>query len=91
MAETSTIQAEDLHLALRDGAQDADESFRAAKARIVDEFERSYIERLLVSCSGNITLAAQMAKKNRRAFFELIRKRGISIERFRDAAEQATR
>jgi DNA-binding NtrC family response regulator len=83
MAGTSTIQAEDLHLSGRDASADADDSFRAAKRRIVDEFERCYIERLLVSCAGNITLAALMAKKNRRAFFELIRKHGISTERFR--------
>lgn len=91
MAETSTIHAEDLHLPLRDASQDTEESFRAAKARIVDAFERCYIERQLVSCSGNITLAAQMAKKNRRAFFELIRKHGISPDRFRGGAHNIAR
>ena len=83
MAETSTIQTEDLQLPIRRASLDAEESFRAAKARIVDAFERCYIERLLVSSHGNITQAAQMAKKNRRAFFELIRKHAISTERFR--------
>jgi len=86
MADTATIQAEDLQLPLHEGPLDAEESFRSAKSRIVDAFERCYIERLLVSSHGNITLAAQMAKKNRRAFFELIRKHGISTERFRAAS-----
>ena len=83
MAETSTIQAEDLQLPVRTASLDAEQSFRAAKARTVDAFERCYIERLLASSRGNITLAAQMAKKNRRAFFALIRKHGISTDRFR--------
>ncbi len=85
MAETSTIKAEDLDLPLSNEAPGTDTSFRAAKAHIVDAFERHYIERLLSFASGNITVAAQMAKKNRRAFFELIRKHDISIDRFRAA------
>lgn len=60
-----------------------DESFQSAKARLVSDFERLYIERLLVRSSGNIAQAARSAKKNRRAFFELMRKHGIDAERFR--------
>jgi two-component system response regulator GlrR len=59
------------------------ESFRHAKARIVNDFERHYIERLLAISGGNIAQAARSAKKNRRAFFELMRKHGIDAERFR--------
>jgi two-component system response regulator GlrR len=61
----------------------AGESFRTAKDRVVQQFERNYIENLLVACEGNITHAAQEAKKNRRAFFELIRKHHIELQRFR--------
>ena len=59
------------------------ESFRQAKARMVDEFERSYLERLLVRYDGNVTRAAGAAAKNRRAFFELMKKHHIESERFR--------
>ena len=59
------------------------ESFQEAKARVVRQFERSYIEKLLVANQGNITRAAQAAKKNRRAFWELIRKHEIDVQRFR--------
>lgn len=62
------------------------ESFRAAKGRVVQQFERSYIEHLLASCRGNVTQAAQQAGKNRRAFFELMRKYAIEAARFRDGA-----
>jgi two-component system response regulator GlrR len=61
------------------------ESFRAAKAQVVRQFERSYIEQVLASAAGNITHAARAAKKNRRAFFALVRKHGIELERFRNS------
>ena len=59
------------------------ESFRDAKARVVDRFERSYLEGLLAAHQGNVTRAACVAKKNRRALFELIRKHGIDPSRYR--------
>jgi DNA-binding NtrC family response regulator len=61
-----------------------DESFRAAKARVVENFERSYIEQLLASNAGNVTHAARAAKKNRRAFFELMRKYKIESDAYRE-------
>ncbi|OWQ45453.1 hypothetical protein CDL60_19585 [Roseateles noduli] len=88
MSGTATLHVDDLQLPA-DGAWMTPESFRAAKSRIVDAFERNYIERLLAVCHGNITQAARLAKKNRRALFELIRKHGISPERFRAAGDTA--
>jgi two-component system, NtrC family, response regulator GlrR len=61
----------------------ADESFRAAKARVVQSFERAYIEQMLSTCAGNVSHAARMAKKNRRAFWELLRKHRIDPQPFR--------
>jgi two-component system, NtrC family, response regulator GlrR len=62
-----------------------DDSFQAAKARVVEQFERSYIEQILIACDGNITHAAQAAKKNRRALWELMRKHRIEAKRFRSS------
>lgn len=56
------------------------ESFKRAKERVVREFERTYIEHLLRTHSGNVTKAAKAAEKNRRAFWELIRKHRIDTE-----------
>ena len=68
-----------------------DASFRAAKNRVVRQFERGYIERLLASCGGNVTHAAIQAGKNRRAFFELMRKHDIAAAQFRGTdAPQST-
>lgn len=61
-------------------------TFQEMKARVIEDFERGYIETLLIRTRGNVTHAAQAAGKNRRAFFELIRKHGIVPERFRSAA-----
>ena len=61
----------------------ADESFRQAKARVVADFEKSYVEHLLVSHEGNISGAARAAHKNRRAFWQLIRKHRIDVRRFK--------
>ncbi|HTG14343.1 MAG TPA: sigma 54-interacting transcriptional regulator [Blastocatellia bacterium] len=61
-------------------------SFREAKARMINQFEKTYISGLLVANEGNITKAAQAARKNRRAFFELMRKHNIQGRSFKAGA-----
>jgi two-component system, NtrC family, response regulator GlrR len=58
-------------------------SFQEGKARAVSEFEQHYIKGLLIANRGNITRAAKAANKNRRAFWELIRKHRIDVSVFR--------
>ena len=58
-------------------------SFQEAKARAVIEFEKSYIQGVLASTSGNISKASRRANKNRRAFWELIRKHHIDVQALR--------
>jgi two-component system response regulator GlrR len=53
-------------------------SVREAKALQVERFERQYLTDLLDVHGGNISRAARAARKNRRAFFELLRKHGLS-------------
>jgi len=67
------------------GTAQGPESFQRAKARIVDDFERVYLERMLALHEGNVTRAAGAAAKNRRAFFELMKKHQIDSARFRSA------
>ena len=59
--------------------------FREAKAQAVESFERHYLEALLARSGGNISRAAREAHKNRRAFFELLRRRDIDPARYRAA------
>ncbi len=72
-------------IVLPDQSQGTEESFRQAKTRFVNKFEREYIQNLLISHGGNISKAAQAAHKNRRAFWELIRKHHINVQAFRPA------
>jgi DNA-binding NtrC family response regulator len=82
LSEGEVIEGDDL--SLPDSAMSAHPtSFREAKTR----FERTYIEDLLVAHDGNISRAARAANKNRRAFWELIRKHQIDVSRFRPKAK----
>ncbi len=85
LAQGPAVQIGDIEL---DGSAapeaDTPASFRQAKARAVEAFERGYLENLLAQCGGNISRAARSAQKNRRAFFELMRRHDIDADRFRN-------
>lgn len=57
------------------------EPFKAAKARAVSAFERSYLSELISACDGNVSKAARHAQKNRRAFFALLKKYNMTSAR----------
>lgn len=63
------------------------ESLKQAKAREIARFEKNYVQSLLSSCGGNITRAAQVAQKNRRAFWQLIQKHQIEVARFKSTVK----
>ena len=86
LSPAGTLDARDIDLPLPTPDVKPTEEFQAMKARVVQNFERSYIESILSSTHGNITEAARVAGKNRRALFELIRKHEITPASFRPAA-----
>ena len=57
-------------------------NFKAAKARAVADFERSYIEALLAKSRGNLSLASRMSGKDRSDLGKLLRKHGIARQDF---------
>jgi len=59
------------------GAPDAPIRYREARARVLEDFERRYVEDALVRHENNITRAAREAGKDRRAFGRLVKKLGI--------------
>jgi two-component system response regulator GlrR len=81
MCEENLI--EETHLQLAQGTPVAEPGFRQAKANVVTQFEKNYIQSVLRAHAGNITRAAVAVKKNRRAFWQLIRKHGIDVECFK--------
>jgi two-component system, NtrC family, response regulator GlrR len=80
--EGDLIREPAIHLS-RPAGSPAPESFQKAKARAVALFEAAYIRDLLLAYKGNISQAAKAADKDRRAFWELIRKHGIDATLFR--------
>jgi DNA-binding NtrC family response regulator len=59
------------------------ESFQSVKREAIAQFEKKYIQGLLYTHQGNITKAAEAARKNRRAFWQLMRKYGIDARSFK--------
>jgi two-component system response regulator GlrR len=76
LSSDGVISAESLML-----ATDGDEvpSFKDAKRA----FETRYVEGLLRRCSGNISRAARLAKKDRKDFYDVIRRTGVNPSEFR--------
>jgi ActR/RegA family two-component response regulator len=48
------------------------------------DFERRYIQQVLSLAQGNISEAARVASKHRRAFWQLIRKHRIDTHHYRE-------
>ena len=85
MSEADLIKESELLLSHPD-APSSRAPFKEAKAKVVEQFEKSYIQGLLVAFQGNITKAARAANKNRRAFWQLIRKHHIDVRDFKTSA-----
>jgi len=76
LAGDGAVSAEALLL-----AKDAEEvpSFKEAKRA----FETRYVVGLLRRCAGNISRAARLAKKDRKDFYDVIRRTGVDPSQFR--------
>jgi len=72
-----------------DARTEALETFRVAKLRVIANFERYYLTRILMRYAGNISMAARAAQKHRRAFWELMRKHQIDADAYRDVKTQS--
>ena len=60
-----------------------DKSFGEAKANLIAQFERQYVRDALAMQQGNVARAAASSGKNRRAFWEIMRKHQIEAAEFR--------
>jgi len=81
LCNKSVLMEQDLLLGSH--TQDQQQSYQQAKKKVVDEFEKRYVQSLLALHQGNISKAAHAAQKNRRAFWEIIRKHDIDVQGFK--------
>ena len=59
--------------------------FQESKERLIADFEKQYIRCILENTKGNVSAAARLSGKNRRALFELMRKHQIDPGDYRIA------
>jgi DNA-binding NtrC family response regulator len=84
LADKSVITEHDVHLPTDavTPSQPSIEPLKVAKSRMIESFERNYLRTILSACNGNISQAAREAKKDRRAFFALLKKYGLTNAKF---------
>jgi DNA-binding NtrC family response regulator len=83
---TEKIIQEDQIILSGDGNHWGQLSFQEMKAKVISQFETDYIQSLLIAYKGNVSKAAQAAQKERRTFWELVRKHKIDVQKFRVAS-----
>jgi DNA-binding NtrC family response regulator len=76
LCDRDSIEPSDLDLP-EDSLAAEEQSFQAMKSRAIRRFEHDFLAAALQAHDGNITRAAVAAKKNRRAFWQLLRKHGM--------------
>lgn len=58
-------------------------SYKDAKAAVLDDFARNYVENLLATTEGNISEAARVSGLSRVALQKILKRVGVSADRFR--------
>jgi two-component system, NtrC family, response regulator GlrR len=76
LSDQEVIEALDINLPYEESSVE-NQSFQTMKSRLVWRFEHDFLTAALHAHQGNITRAAFAVKKNRRAFWELLRKHNL--------------
>ena len=61
-------------------------TYRVAKAAALAEFDRAFLDTLMRTSGGNVSAAARLACKERRALGKLLRKDGVRPGQFKSAS-----
>jgi len=62
-----------------------DEGYHSAREKLVSNFEKAYLSRIVDRAGGNMSKAARMASVDRTTLYRLIERCGLSREEFTDA------
>jgi DNA-binding NtrC family response regulator len=68
------------------GESDLDGTFSEAKARVLERFERAYLEALVQRCGGNLSKASRQAGIARNHLRALLKKLGLYDRRYANTA-----
>jgi two-component system response regulator GlrR len=60
--------------------------YRVLRKRVLLQFEADFVARVLKASSGNVSMAARLAKIDRKHLWRLIQRTGIRLERFGKAS-----
>jgi len=85
LSETGTVDLNDIHLDPRGSTgtsttapnYELDTPFKDAKNRVIESFERTYLQNLLTTNKGNISRSARQAEIERKYLKDLLRKHGM--------------
>lgn len=69
-------------------AQSAFDPYLAAKERVIDDFTRSYMLRLMERFHGNVSQAARASGLERVSLQKILKRLGVNASRFRPAGEE---
>jgi len=83
LCDSEVLTARDLELSSGEERVGSDDLFRLGKSRVIVQFERNFIARLLTAHGGNISRAAKAAGKDRRSFQRLVNKYALDRKSFK--------
>jgi DNA-binding NtrC family response regulator len=87
LARTSVIEPADVVLAGVSAATPAAAgpatTLAEAKRKVIEDFERAYLTAVMAAHGGHVSRAAEAAGKDRKSFWELLKRYGIDRGRFR--------
>lgn len=62
-------------------------SYKSAKSRFLEDFTRSYVEKLLEEAGGNVSQAARVSGLERVSLQKILKRLGVDAEKFRSPQE----
>jgi two-component system, NtrC family, response regulator GlrR len=83
MSASSVISHKEIQLTTKEStSKEAALEFKVAKKKVIDEFEKNYLVRLLNEYKGNMIIAARRSGKSRTALWNLLKKHNLSPKQF---------
>jgi len=85
LCSAKVIEPMDLWLPRTVDEQDSEPwqlGYRVLRKRVLLQFEADFVSRVLKASSGNVSMAARLAKIDRKHLWRLIQRTGIRLERF---------